>query len=109
MLISDKISVGASHYRAQCADRQGQSEMQDGGSGLTNQQAADILAGKRLMWVDVNSRRCDGGSIPTDAKIDSCFDSRRCLRNKKAPIIRGLVAVAGGEGGIRTLGTLQYA
>ena len=30
-------------------------------------------------------------------------------KNKKAPKIRGFVVITGGEGGIRTLGTLQYA
>ncbi len=45
----------------------------------------------------------DGGDRPTDQYIDSQIDSQEYYNNKKAHRIMGLVAVTGGDAGIRTL------
>ena len=42
-------------------------------------------------------------STPTEPLIDSGFDSQQYCKNKKAHRIMGLVAITGGDAGIRTL------
>ncbi len=46
---------------------------------------------------NAESRRWrDGDSTPTEPLIDSCFDSWRCCKNKKAHGIMGFDDISGG-------------
>ena len=77
-------------------------KMFQGTTSLPSTYRATLLGEGRIEWPQ-NWHTC--------AKAETAYwmAYRLCDKSKKAPEIRGLIKRFGGEGGIRTHGTLQYA